>query len=92
MDVYGSMQKEVQIYPYSTGGTEGVEGTGTGGGAGGHRFFCPVCQEGFHKKNRMEQHKMVQHEGRRFYCDFCGKGFTRTDILKNHRIKEHNLH
>ncbi|XP_055710235.1 gastrula zinc finger protein XlCGF46.1-like [Phlebotomus papatasi] len=51
---------------------------------------CSLCNLKFDRKDRLEMHMMVKHQGvKACECKICGKGFTRFDSLKGHMGTQH---
>ncbi|XP_055710234.1 gastrula zinc finger protein XlCGF57.1-like [Phlebotomus papatasi] len=53
---------------------------------------CELCNLKFIRKDRLETHMMVKHQGlKAFECKICGQGFTRPDSLKGHMGTFHGV-
>ncbi|XP_055711530.1 gastrula zinc finger protein xFG20-1-like [Phlebotomus papatasi] len=51
---------------------------------------CDVCKLKFMRKNRLEWHMMVKHQGvKAIKCKICGQGFTLYDSLTDHMGTQH---
>lgn len=61
--------------------------------AGERTFKCDQCDSTFKRKDTLNVHIQVVHDGHKKYkCDLCEKAFVTPSVLKSHKKVHKNLH
>lgn len=60
--------------------------------AGERTFKCDQCDSTFKRKDTLNVHIQVVHDGHKKYkCDLCEKAFVTPSVLKSHKKVNKNL-
>ncbi|KAJ3015763.1 UNVERIFIED_CONTAM: hypothetical protein HDU68_012575 [Siphonaria sp. JEL0065] len=66
-------------------GSDGGSGSGRKSATKGSQYLCPVCSQGFSRKDHLRRHNKAVHEGiKPFHCTHCKRDFGRSDEARRH--------
>ncbi|KAH0573256.1 Zinc finger, C2H2 type domain-containing protein [Spironucleus salmonicida] len=56
--------------------------------SGDKQFTCPICNQGFARKDTLEVHRKIHLDTKEFECEVCGSQFRQ----KGHLTRHMNIH